>query len=45
VGWIDLPACQAARGWRIVAASDNATDPEHAWTVTGLEFYVPPQKE
>jgi FkbM family methyltransferase len=35
---IDLPAGGPARLWRIVAAADNATDPEHAWTVTELAF-------
>ena len=44
-GWIDLPVCPAARGWRIVAASDNATGPEHAWTVTSVEFYTPSPME
>jgi len=35
---IDLPVGEPARLWRIVAAADNATGPEHAWTVTELAF-------
>src|SRR5437868_2004960 len=38
--WIDLAESAPARLWRLVAAGDNATTSEHAWTVIGLEFLV-----
>ncbi len=39
-GWIDLPEGEPARLWRIVAAGDNATSPDHAWTVQEVGFLV-----
>src|ERR1700736_2007336 len=38
---IDLPAGEPARMWRLVAAGDNAVEPDHGWSVMGLEFFVP----
>jgi len=40
VAWIDLPEGEAARLWRVVAASDNATSPDHAWAVQELDFFA-----
>lgn len=37
--WLDLPIGEPARHWRIVAAADNATDPEHAWSVYAISFF------
>src|SRR5712691_10371264 len=38
--WVDLPEGEPARLWRLVAAGDNATAENEAWTVTGLAFFV-----
>src|SRR6266700_2300476 len=38
--WIDLPASEPARLWRLVAAGDNASAVDEAWTVTGLAFFI-----
>jgi hypothetical protein len=37
---IDLPEGEPARCWRVVAAADNSTDPEEAWSVVELKFYT-----
>lgn len=36
---IELPAGAPAPLWRLVAAGDNATDLEDAWTVTDVKFF------
>ena len=38
--WIYLPESEPARFWRLVAAGDNATSPEHAWSPLGITFFV-----
>src|ERR1700722_7176659 len=40
VDWIDLPAGEATRWWRIVAAGDNATTADHAWCVLEINFFA-----
>jgi hypothetical protein len=40
IGWIDLPEGEPARLWRIVAASDNSSRADHAWTVQGVDFFI-----
>jgi hypothetical protein len=37
--WIDLPSGDPARRWRIIAAGDNASDLEHAWSVYEISFF------
>jgi hypothetical protein len=44
VGWINLPAGEAARYWRLVAAGDNAKLPEHAWTPLEIALFVSPDR-
>ena len=38
--WIDLPENPPARVWRLVAAADNATEWEHVWAITDMEFVI-----
>jgi hypothetical protein len=40
VSEIDLPGGEPAQCWRVVAAGDNATTSDHAWSVIGLQFYM-----
>ena len=37
---IELPEGPPARLWRIVAAADNSSEPEEAWSVVELKFYT-----
>jgi hypothetical protein len=37
---IELPEGPPARFWRIVAAADNSSEPEEAWSVIELKFYT-----
>ena len=37
---IDLPPGPTAQAWRIVAAGDNATAPEHMWRVFEVTFFI-----
>lgn len=38
--WIDLADGEPATHWRIVAAGDNASDPEHAWSIYEISFFL-----
>jgi len=44
VSWINLPAGEAARYWRLVAGGDNATSPEHACAPLEIAFFVSPDR-
>jgi hypothetical protein len=45
VSWIDLADNGPALSWRIIAAGDNAVDPEHAWSVYEIAWFSGPEAE